>query len=166
MPRRQLNYPHLGATRRAAPPPGYTPTRRARVLGRGGVFFAEASQALMSWELHHRAGLLVSPSTVYATEGADVLLILGWGPLAIPAPCRVVYTINTPTRRGYAYGTLDGHPEQGEELFCLHHLPDDRVVLTITAFSRPALWWSRLAAPVSRLVQHAITQRYLDALAE
>lgn len=164
VPHRHLNYTRPGATRLPAPPPGYSRTRRARVVGHGAEVFEEAAHALMAWELHHRAGLRVHPTTDRAVEGAEILLILGIGPAAIPAPCRVVYTINEPRRRGYAYGTLEGHPEQGEELFCLHHLDEDRVVLTITAFSRPILWWSRLGAPVSRLVQHAITTRYLHAL--
>ncbi|QVQ53790.1 DUF1990 domain-containing protein [Spiractinospora alimapuensis] len=164
MPHRHLNYTRPGATRLPHPPRGFTPTRRANVLGHGREFFTQAATALMAWELHHRAGLRVHPTTPHAEEGAEVLLTLGIGPLAIPAPCRVVYTIDEPRRQGYAYGTLDGHPEQGEELFCLHHLPDDRVVLTITAFSRPTLWWSRLGAPVSRLVQKSITERYLRVL--
>jgi uncharacterized protein (UPF0548 family) len=46
----------------------------------------------------------------------------------------------------------------------VEHREDDTVVLTIRAFSRPARWWSRAAGPVARLVQRAVTERYLRAL--
>ena len=35
----------------------------------------------------------------------------------LQAPCRVVYVIDEPDIRGFAYGTLPGHPESGEERF-------------------------------------------------
>jgi uncharacterized protein (UPF0548 family) len=44
--------------------------------------------------------------------GTDVLAHLG----PIRVPCRVVYVLDEPERRGFAYGTLPGHPESGEEL--------------------------------------------------
>jgi len=79
-------------------------------------------------------------------------------------PCRVVYTVNDPDRRGFAYGTLPGHPESGEDRFTVDRLADGRVELEIVAFSRADLWWSKLAAPIGRLDQSSITQRYLKAL--
>ena len=39
-------------------------------------------------------------------------------------PCRVVYVVDEPDRRGFAYGTLPGHPESGEELFLVRYDPD------------------------------------------
>ena len=35
----------------------------------------------------------------------------------IVAPCRVVYVTTEPGQFGFAYGTLQGHPEHGEEAF-------------------------------------------------
>lgn len=89
---------------------------------------------------------------------------LGIGPAAVNAPCVVVYVVDQARRRGFAYGTLDGHPEQGEELFLVEHHDDDSVRLTIRAFSRPALWWSRAIGPAGRAVQRLVTARYLRAL--
>ena len=84
--------------------------------------------------------------------------------MRITAACQVVHVLDEPRRRGFAYGTLDGHPERGEERFCLEWHDDDAVVLTLTAFSRPAAWWARAAAPLARRVQDRVTQRYLHAL--
>jgi len=94
-----------------------------------------------------------------------VLLGIGAGPARIRAACRVVYTVNESARQGFAYGTLPGHPESGEEVFIIEHRDDDGVVFTITAFSRPATAATRAAGPVGRRVQQYITSRYLGALA-
>jgi uncharacterized protein (UPF0548 family) len=88
-----------------------------------------------------------------------------FGPWRIDAPVRVVEVIAEPTVQGFAYGTLAGHPESGEERFLIHHDPDDTVRATIRAFSRPNRWFTRLGRPLARQVQNDFTRRYLDALA-
>jgi uncharacterized protein (UPF0548 family) len=75
-----------------------------------------------------------------------------------------VYVIDEPRRRGFAYGTLPGHPECGEEAFLLERHDDGRVTFTIIAFSRPAHALAKLAGPLVRRIQDAITGRYLRAL--
>jgi uncharacterized protein (UPF0548 family) len=62
------------------------------------------------------------------------------GRLAILAiPCRIVYCSDEPNRFGFAYGTLLGHPERGEEAFHVVRGPDDSVTAHIVAFSRAVL---------------------------
>lgn len=118
----------------------------------------------MTWEMHRRAGLEVEASTPTVTEGALVVLGLGFGHLRVWQPGLVVYVVNEPTRQGYAYGTLPGHPDRGEERFTTELQEDQTILLRIVAFSRPATWWARLGAPVHRVVQGAVTDRYLAAL--
>ena len=87
----------------------------------------------------------------------------GIGP--VRAPCRVVYVIEEADRRGFAYGTLPGHPESGEEMFAVRYDPaSGEVYAEVVAFSRHGTWWSRLAAPITALMQRIITSRYLTAL--
>lgn len=160
---RAFNYAEVGATTGTLPS-GYEHTVRRRVIGRGSGVFAEASAALLGWEMHKRAGLSVVSATADATSGEDVLLGIGVGPLRLAIPCRVVYVVDETNRRGFAYGTLAGHPESGEELFVVARDQDEGVSVEITAFSRPALWWSRLGGPVTRRLQTAVTTRYLTAL--
>ena len=85
--------------------------------------------------------------------GTVVLLRLGVGPLGLTAPCRVVRVVDEPERRGFAYGTLAGHPESGEELFVLERHRDGALELAVTAFSRPASLASRVGGPVARRAQ-------------
>lgn len=156
-------YPEVGATRGALPS-GYAHLDRRRTIGRGAGDFARAADAVMTWQVQRRAGLTVRASSERAATGVRVTVRLGVGRLGVDAPCVVVLTVDEPRRRGFAYGTLAGHPEQGEELFLVEHHADDTVTLTVRAFSRPALWWTRAAGPAARLVQRLVTERYLRAL--
>ena len=90
----------------------------------------------------------------------------GPGPLRIGAPCRVVYVVDEPGRRGFAYGTLPGHPERGEEAFLIRQHDDGTVIFTITAFSTPATPLAKAAGPIGRAIQRSISTRYLRALAD
>ncbi|GAA2233078.1 DUF1990 domain-containing protein [Herbiconiux moechotypicola] len=100
---------------------------------------------------------LVSPGTTAR------LTVRAFG-VPFEAPVRVVYTVDEPNRRGFAYGTLPGHPESGEELFSVERLADDSVWVVIRAFSRPSTWFFRLGYPVLRLMQARATRKYLRSL--
>jgi len=114
--------------------------------------------------MHRRAGIHVQPSQASIAEGAVAVQRLGVGIAAVEAPVRVVYVVDEPNRRGFAYGTLAGHPESGEESFVVELRDDDTVIFTITAFSRPAGWITRLTHPIGRAVQGWVTNRYLRSL--
>jgi uncharacterized protein (UPF0548 family) len=157
-----LTYREVGATSGHLPP-GYRHVTRRAHLGDGRAAFDQCSAAVLSWDMHRRAGLSVHASHPTAQEGAVVALVLGGSRIGLVLPCRVVYVVAEPGRRGFAYGTLPGHPEQGEESFMVSHEPDGSVVLRISAFSRPGNALSRLAGPLARWVQDRMTNRYVDA---
>ncbi len=166
-----FSYPEVGATTGELPP-GYRHLEVERLLGDGEVCFRRAVATLMSWDMHRRAGLeveLVPPvggrSAPSVTAGQTAVLAIGLGPVTVRAPVRVVGVTAEPSRQGFAYGTLPGHPERGEEQFLVHHDDDGTVRATIRAFSRPDRWFTRLGGPVAHRVQDRTTQRYLDALA-
>jgi uncharacterized protein (UPF0548 family) len=156
----ELTYDEAGAT--AGPlPAGYHHVEESAVIGRGRRRFEEAGAAVMRWGMLRGAGVRVDASSEVAAVGSEV--VVGVGP--VRAPCRVVYVIDEPDRRGFAYGTLPGHAESGEELFSVRFDPaTDEVYAEVRAFSRHGTWWSRLAAPVTSLMQRIITRRYLTAL--
>jgi len=66
---------------------------------------------------------------------------------------RIVYVIDEPRRFGFAYGTLPGHAERGEERFLIEWLTDDTVWYDLDAISRPRYWAARVAYPVARRLQ-------------
>lgn len=103
-------------------------------------------------------------SDIPLVAGTVVLMRWGFGPLSVRIPCRVVQVVDEPRRKGFAYVTLEGHPEAGEEQFLLEQLDDGSIVCTITAVSKPASTLAKIGGPATRAVQHHMTQRYLRAL--
>lgn len=159
-----LTYAEAGAT--AGPlPPGYAHLSRGSRIGTGDEAFERAAAAVLSWEVQRRAGIRVEASSAVAELDTVGVLRIGWGPLSIRAPFRVVRVIDEPDRRGFAYGTLPGHPERGEEAFVVERVGEE-ISLVISAFSRPATVLARLGGPVTSKVQALMTQRYLRVLAE
>jgi len=103
--------------------------------------------------------------TPFLKPGDTALLVSGFGPFSFKFPVRIVYRVDEPKRKGFAYGTLHGHPETGEEAFIVEQKDDGSVWLTVRAFSRPStrFWW--VMQPVLRVMQELYTRRYLRALA-
>jgi uncharacterized protein (UPF0548 family) len=159
----ELTYLEVGATAGGLPRRYHHLNCRVSI-GHGRQLFTDAAEAVQAWHVQVAAGLKVSVSSPTAVPGTDLVLGIGIGPLRLDAPCRVVYAVDEPRRRGFAYGTLAGHPESGEEAFMVEHHADDTVTFTITAFSRPATPLAKLAGPFGRIAQHLITARYLRAL--
>lgn len=101
----------------------------------------------------------------YLRSGDTANLLLGIGRFSLKIPVRVVYVVDEPTRKGFGYGTLDGHPESGEESWVIEKADDGSVWLEIRAFSRPARWYFWAAYPVLLVLQSVFTRRYERALA-
>ncbi|MFF0545235.1 DUF1990 family protein [Nocardia thailandica] len=163
-PRPPFTYPDVGATR-TAPPAGYHAFRHRRRIGHGRTVFERGAEHILAFGMQKGVGIFGESTTPVAREGTELTVRLGLGPAAITAPCRVVYVLDDPDRRGFAYGTLPGHPESGEELFAIEYDPsDDSVYGLVTAFSRPATWYTRLGGPAARLLQSWFARRYLATL--
>lgn len=154
-----LTYSERGATAGRLPE-GYHHLERQVGLGTGRDVFERAAAALMSWQVHRGAGLKVTADGD-ARPGLRVVSRLAPG---MTAPCRVVYVIDEPGRRGFAYGTLRGHPESGEESFVVTIDKDDRVLFTVRAFTRPGSFLARAAGPAGRVAQRLVAERYLRAM--
>ncbi len=155
----ELTYSEVGASAHEPLPAGYHHVRASRSLG--VVDLDEVAEALMTWQMQESSGIRRVSGPPRVTLGADVAFRF----LGQKVPCRVVDVVDEPNRRGFAYGTLPGHPEKGEERFAVERDPaTGEVTVTITAFSNPALLRTKLAGPFNRLVQRTMTQRYLNAL--
>ena len=137
---------------------------RTVTIGTGAQAFTAATDALAGWHVHGRAGLSVSASSPAAEPGSVLVLSLGLAAIRIGAPCRVVYVIDEPGRRGFAYGTLPGHPQRGEDAFIFSQHQDATVTFSITAFSSPASPLAKAAGPLGRAIQRHITSRYQRAI--
>ena len=160
----EFTYAEVGAT--ADPddlPAGYHHVHRHERVGEGRAHFDALARRLMSWDIQRGAGLRVTASGDRPSPGVDITSTVAIGPLRLPAPSRVVWTVDEPRRVGFAYGTLAGHPARGEEAFVASIDDDDVVWFTITAFSRAGTWYTTLGGPVVSRVQSLITDRYVAA---
>ncbi|MEV0333617.1 DUF1990 domain-containing protein [Nocardia sp. NPDC050717] len=159
-----FTYPDVGATRTSFPA-GYQQLRHRRLIGHGRDLFEQAAAHIFDFGMQKGVGIFQHADTETAEAGTALTVRLGIGPIGITAPCRVVYVLHEPNRRGFAYGTLPGHPEIGEELFAVEYDPaEDDVYGLVTAFSRPGAWYTRLGGPIARAVQRWFSHRYLNTL--
>lgn len=159
-----ITYADRGATLTGELPAGYRHDRLRVAVGSGPAAFTSARAALADWAPQRRSGITVVADGDVEV-GTTVVLSAPLPVGCVVAACRVVAVVDDETAFGFAYGSLPGHPEQGEELFAVERSPDDRVWFRIVAFSRPQASVAKLAAPVARMLQQRATQRYLDAMA-
>ncbi len=156
-----LTYAEVGATAARELPAGYDHQHVERQIGTGQERFEQAADAVMRWGMQRGSGLRVQASSEVAVVDAVLVVRMGF----LPAPCRVVYVVDEPDIRGFAYGTLPGHPESGEERFVVRRDPTTSAVYAeVVAFSRPATWWSKAGGPLVRVAQRVIARRYLRAV--
>lgn len=156
-----LTYSEVGATAAGDRPAGYDYQHVERQIGTGDQRFEQAADAVLHWGMQRGSGLRVQASSEVAVVDAIVVVRLGF----LPAPCRVVYVVDEPDIRGFGYGTLPGHPECGEERFVVRRDPATSAVFAeVSAFSRPATWWSKAGGPVVKVGQRIIARRYVRAV--
>ncbi|MGW0190772.1 DUF1990 family protein [Streptomyces sp. NPDC003362] len=152
-----FTYEDVGGTREPGfCPPGFRPLHVRTRLGEGEDVFRRAAEAVCTWGMHRAMGVGIDASAERAAPGVDVTVTLAG---VVKAPCRVVWTVDEPRRAGWAYGTLPGHPECGEESFVVDRTGDGTVWLTVSAFSRPASWYAKAGGPATRGLQHAYARR-------
>jgi uncharacterized protein (UPF0548 family) len=157
-----LTYPDVTASNADELPVGYAHLLEHTHAGAGRPAFERLAKALLSWELHRTARMVLATSTATVEVGCTVVNAAPFGPLALQAPCRVVAVIDEPGVRGFCYGTLPRHPLTGEERFTVELDDDQRVHLRIRSFSRP-LGVARISPPLARAGQHLINRRYAAA---
>src|SRR4051812_6973339 len=142
-----LTYPEVGATRSGPLPAGYAHGGSGAVVGVGVEAFRRAVDAVFDWRAQRAAGLRVRATGSAREPGTVVVLTAGLPRFGYDIPCRVVWSQTAGDERGFAYGTLPGHPESGEECFLVRLTPDGDVVYEIRVFFRLASRAARLAGP-------------------
>jgi uncharacterized protein (UPF0548 family) len=148
-----FSYAEVGATRGALPE-GYIHDHNRVRLGQGPDVFRSAVKAIQTWQMFKLGWADLVDSDTPIESGETVAAFFRHFGFWSLNSCRVVYVINEERRFGFAYGTLPGHAEQGEERFSVDWSSEGDVVsYDILAFSRPRQWQARFAAPISRMLQ-------------
>lgn len=169
---RGLTYTAVGATLHASAEherqPGYRRYDRSVCLGHGPAHWEFASRSVLEWGIKTRSGFSVETESgvtaLRVTPGRNYWLIAQVGPARVREPVRVVDVVDEPDRKGFAYGTLRGHPVSGEEAFLVAQHDDGSVWLNVRSLTRSSAGPWRIAFPVLVLAQHVYHRRYLRAL--
>lgn len=152
-----FSYPAVGATA-TTPPTGYVADHTRVRVGAGELAFDAAKSALGRWE-HFKLGWAeVWPAETVLKAGGVVAVVARTFGLWWLNACRIVYVVDEVSgsvrRFGFAYGTLPGHVESGEERFLVEwDRVDGGVWYDILAFSRPRHVLARLGYPITRRFQ-------------
>ena len=154
-----FSYAEVGATRAGRPPKGYAVDRYRVRLGEGEEAFERAQEALRGWRQFDLGWAGIFPRGAPIEVGTTVaVLARHYGFWSLNA-ARVVYRIEerddeAVERFGFAYGTLPGHGEKGEERFAVRwDHEDDSVHYDVLAFSRPNHTLAWLGYPLARTLQ-------------
>lgn len=158
---RAVTYSTIGMSRPGASVSGFHLEDHRADLA---IDFATARERLARFATHALPYLFVYPHDARVVVQRDIVVCARVGAVWSINPCRVVLVEDTPDRFAYAYGTLPGHVESGEEWFSVEKL-GGRVVAETRAYARMADLFARLATPIARRVQRRIKVDYLRALA-
>jgi uncharacterized protein (UPF0548 family) len=142
-----FTYDAVGASRDGGSPPGFVVDHNRQKLAGS---FAAARDAVRAWRMFP-AWTAIEPATPVEADRVLAVLVNALG-LWFSSSARIVYVIDEPRRFGFAYGTLPGHVECGEERFLVEER-DDGVWYDVRAFSKPRYWGARVAYPITRLLQ-------------
>jgi uncharacterized protein (UPF0548 family) len=160
----ELTYTEVGGSLEDRLPEGYHHTRSGVAIGAGEQAFMSACDALRAWAGHSYLNIVLTPERPPLEIGVVVVVEIPMGPVTVLAPCRIVTIIAEPNRFGFAYGTLPGHPERGEESFVVRREANEVVRFEVAAFSRPSALFVKLGGPVPRWFQRRATRGYLEGV--
>ena len=159
-------YEHVGSPLDPTRWSGPSVLERCRDLGRARPAFEAAREALRTWVAHKGIGASIHPQGQPVEAAATVLVVLRRGPLSVIAPNRIIGVLDEPDRFGFAYGSLPGHPERGEESFVVEHVGDGSVRAAIRVQARTGTLAAQAVAPMVRRMQSLAVDGYLRAIAE
>lgn len=147
------SYAEIGATAVETLVSGFDNDFNQVELGTGEAVWEAAKAAIRAWKMFPGRWACIWPESTPIRAGEVVAMQAKVMGLWWLNSCRIVYVVDAPERFGFAYGTLPGHVECGEELFVVERSAEGRVRYVIKAYSRPRLWVARLGYPVARAYQ-------------
>jgi len=164
-----LSYAEVGCSRGIGLA-GYVGDSYRIRLGSGAAVFERARQAVRDWRMLRLGWVEPCWPDASLKEGALVGTVARVFGLWTVNVCRIVFIVDEEgpvSRFGFAYGTLPGHVECGEERFLVEwRRADNSVWYDIRAISKPGGLLARLAYPLTRWLQRRFGRGSLRALAE
>lgn len=152
-----FSYHEVGATRNKIPA-GYPVNHHRIQIGSGAETFSRAKNAIQNWTMYRLEWTRLFPSDTPVVQGAAVCVIVDHGFCRLINPCRIIYILEETgesERYGFAFGTLPGHSEEGEERFTVEwRRADDSVWYELVSFARPHHILAKIGFPFVNFFQH------------
>jgi len=146
----------------------YTVDRYRFPIGNGRELYERARSALLAWRHFEIPWLELHGAETSPRPGQLVATLTRVAGLWFMNPCRVVYVEGASASSAevaFAYGTVEGHVEAGEERFSIRLDPaTGQVTYEVRVFSRPAILLTTLARPWVRRVQRRFVTSSAEAL--
>lgn len=150
--RKTFSFPNVGATR-IETQKGYDNDESFVYLGHGEDIWNNAKRVLIEWKQFPAPWTRIYSTMTSIEKGNSVVVLFKIIGIWWINSARIVYTFDEKNKFGFAYGTLPGHVEKGEECFWVKRDSKGNVFYCIKAFSKPAYWFVWLAYPLARMYQ-------------
>jgi uncharacterized protein (UPF0548 family) len=163
-----FSYKEVSASKTAIPE-GYPVNHYRAQIGRGEAAFAHAKKAIENWTMYQTGWTQIYPLGAPVESGEVVCVVVNHGFCWSLNPCRIVYVLEEKgavERFGFAFGTLPGHSEEGEERFTVEWRrgEDDSVWYELLAFARPHHILAKIGSPLVRLTQRRFAKESFRAM--
>ena len=155
----QYNYKAINGTQ-SPPVKGFDNDHSFIILGQGGAVWDSAKKVLQNWQQFPVLWTKIEPIAPLQ-KGEVVAVLFRLFGLWFVNSARIVYTLDDDKTYGFAYGTLPGHVEKGEECFWIERNAEGEVSYHIRAFSQPAYWIVWLGYPIARYYQRRFVKQSL-----
>lgn len=163
-----FNYAEVGQSL-GPTPAGYASNHGRVRLGQGEATFNKAVEALRSWKMFDLDWVSLCWPEAEIEVGTTVAALARHFGFWSLHPARIIFLIDDDDgrtrRRGFAYGSLQGHGERGEETFIIEwRFADDSVWYDLRSFSRPGQWLTALGYPITRMAQKRFARESTRAM--
>jgi uncharacterized protein (UPF0548 family) len=137
---------------------GYVKDHNHVLLGHGEKCFANAKEAVRSWQMFNLGWVRIADSSAPIEPGTLSCVVVKSFGVWTTHVCRIIYTIEEfggeVQQFGFGYGTLPAHAERGEERFSIQwNRADDSVWYDLLAFSTPNNLLAKIGYPLVRRLQ-------------
>ncbi len=162
-----FSYNEVGASQTLIPS-GYPINHRRAQLGSGADAFARAKDAIQSWTMYKLSWTRLYPSDAPVAVRGVVCVVVNHKFCWSINPCRIIYVLEENgevEKFGFAFGTLPGHSEEGEERFTVEwNHADDSVWYELLSFARPHHILAKIGSPFVRLTQQRFAEDSQQAM--
>lgn len=161
-----FTYKDVGASRTDIKIKGFDNDHTSMIIGQGEPTWEKAKEVLNNWNHFPFKWTKIEPAEEGIFVGNNVSVLFKLFGIWFINSARIVYIIEEENKYGFAYGTLPGHIEKGEEIFYIDRDETGVISYHIKAFSRPNNLLVWLGYPVARFFQRRFVRESMNQVKE